>query len=103
MPVISEGIRSGVNWIRRKDRSIACARVETSSRLGQAGHALHHAMPAGEDGDENFLDDPFLPDDDLGQLCPQSVIHLRKELGRLHVGVSAKGGVGVYRGGHERV
>ena len=36
-------------------------------RLGQAGHAFQQAMPAGEDGGEELLDDFVLADDDLLQ------------------------------------
>ena len=36
-------------------------------RLGQAGRAGDEAMPAGEERDEDLLDDLLLADDDLGQ------------------------------------
>ena len=37
-------------------------------RLGQTGSAGDQAVPAREEGNEEFLDDLFLADDDLGEL-----------------------------------
>ena len=44
------------------------ASVEIIKRLGQAGHAFEDAMAPAEQGDEQFLDDLVLADDDAGQL-----------------------------------
>ena len=38
-------------------------------RLGQAGHADQQAVPAGEDRDQQLLEDRVLADDDLGHLA----------------------------------
>ena len=48
-------------------------------RLGQAGHAFQQAMPAGEDGGEDLLDDLVLADDHLLQL----LLHQLAMLGEL--------------------
>ena len=63
MPVMSLGIRSGVNWMRLNSRASDCASDCTIKRLGQARHALQDAMPAGEDGDQKLIDHFVLPDD----------------------------------------
>ena len=64
---MSEGIRSGVNWMRLKPTSRIWAIVLTISVLARPGHADQQAVPAGEDGGEDLLDDLVLADDDLAQ------------------------------------
>ena len=64
---MSEGIRSGVNWIRLNWMSRIRASVLTIKRLGQARHAHQQAVAAGEDGGEDLLDHVALADDDLLQ------------------------------------
>ena len=64
---MSDGIRSGVNWMRLNWMSRMRASVLTIKRLGQPGHADQQAMPAGEDGGEDLLDHVVLADDDLLQ------------------------------------
>ena len=68
VPVMSDGIRSGVNWMRLKVTSRIWAIELTMQRLGQAGHADQQAVAAGEDGGEDLLDDFGLPDDDAAEL-----------------------------------
>ena len=68
VPVMSEGIRSGVNWMRLKPRSRIRGQRADHQRLRQPRHALQQAVPAGEDGGEHLLDHLVLPDDDLLQL-----------------------------------
>ena len=68
MPVMSDGIRSGVNWMRLKSRSRISASVLISSVLARPGHAGDQAVAAGEERDQHLLDDLVLPDDDLAQL-----------------------------------
>ena len=67
VPVMSEGIRSGVNWIRLKSMSRIWASVLTISVLARPGHAHQQAVAAGEDGGEDLLDHLGLADDDLLQ------------------------------------
>ncbi len=65
MPVMSEGIRSGVNWTRLKERLSTSARVEMSSVLARPGTPDEEAVAAGEEGDQEVLDHLALPDDAL--------------------------------------
>ena len=62
MPVMSEGIRSGVNWMRLNVRFSTSASVRDEQRLGQAGHADEEAVAAGEEGDQELVDHVALPD-----------------------------------------
>ena len=82
MPVMSDGIRSGVNWMRLKATSRIWADRRDHERLGQARHADQQAMPAGEDGGEDLLDDVRLADDDAPQLLDHLSPRLR-ELGQV--------------------
>ena len=66
---MSAGIRSGVNWMRLKLRSRICGQRADQQRLGQAGHAGQQAVPAGEERDQQLIDDVVLADDDLAQLA----------------------------------
>ena len=68
VPVMSDGIRSGVNWMRLKPTSRIWLIELTMQRLGQAGHADEQAVAAGEDGRQDLLDDLALADDDAAQL-----------------------------------
>ena len=68
-PRMSDGIRSGVNWMRLNLRSTASDSFLISSVLARPGHAAQQAVPAGEEGDQDLADDPLLADDDLGQLA----------------------------------
>ena len=65
---MSDGIRSGVNWMRLKLRFSDVGQRADHQRLGQARHADQQAVAAGEDGDEQLLEDALLADDDLAQL-----------------------------------
>ena len=65
MPVMSDGIRSGVNWMRLNFRSSTCASVAMSSVLARPGHADDQAVAADEERQQHQLDDVALPDDQL--------------------------------------
>ena len=65
---MSAGIRSGVNWMRLNLQRQRVGQRADHQRLGQARHAHQQAMPAGEHGDQQFLDHLLLADDDLAQL-----------------------------------
>ncbi len=71
VPRMSAGIRSGVNWMRLKDRSSTSLSVRTSKRFAETGHAFEQHMPAGENGDERAIDDFSVPDDDLADFVAQ--------------------------------
>ena len=49
VPVMSAGIRSGVNWTRRELQVHRLAQAGDQQRLGQARHARDQAVPAGEE------------------------------------------------------
>ena len=71
---MSLGIRSGVNWMRLKSSDSDCASEWTISVLARPGHALQDAVSAGEDGDQQLLDDVVLPDDLPGDLLADLVV-----------------------------
>ena len=81
VPVMSQGIRSGVNWMRLNFRCSAWASVATIKRLGQAGHADRQAVAAGEEADQHLLDHLLLADDHLVDLAAE---HLAGPLHALH-------------------
>ena len=68
VPVMSDGIRSGVNWMRLKSSDRHLDSVRIIKRLGQAGHAFEDAVAPAEQGDEQLLDDLVLADDDAAEL-----------------------------------
>ena len=68
VPVMSDGIRSGVNWMRLKDTSRIWLMELTMSVLARPGTPTQEAMAAREDGGEDLLDDLGLADDDAAEL-----------------------------------
>ena len=73
VPVMSEGIRSGVNWMRLKREVEGLGEAGDEEGLGEAGDADEQGVAAGEDGDEDLLDDLVLADDDLGQFLADAL------------------------------
>ena len=71
---MSLGIRSGVNWMRLNSSDSDCASECTIRVLARPGHALQDAVPAGEDGHQQLLDDLVLPDDLAGDLLADLVV-----------------------------
>ncbi len=69
VPVMSLGIRSGVNWIRLKLRSSASASGRTIRVLASPGTPIEQGVAAGEDGGQDPVDDVFLAHDALGHLA----------------------------------
>ena len=80
VPVISEGIRSGVNWMRVKTRPSVCAMVRTMSVLAVPGRPVMRQWPPDEEPDENLVEDFFLSDDHLPDLGENVVPHGLKAL-----------------------
>ena len=68
VPVMSDGIRSGVNWMRLKSRPRIWPMVRTSSVLAVPGKSGDQAMAAHEQGDQHLLDDFVLADDHVMNL-----------------------------------
>ena len=67
-PVMSPGIRSGVNCTRRVCTDSAAARLRTSRVLATPGHALHQHVPAAQQRDQQAGHRGVLADDGLGHL-----------------------------------
>ena len=68
VPTMSDGIRSGVNWMRVNVPPSVFEQRRHGQRLAEAGHALEQAVAAGEEPDEHPLEHTFLADDDRAQL-----------------------------------
>jgi len=63
--VMSEGMRSGVNWMRLNGRGSALPSVRTSSVLPRARHAFQQHVAIGEQRHQSQLHDLVLPDHGL--------------------------------------
>src|SRR5881398_1581073 len=72
VPVMSDGIRSGVNWMRENLSSSAWATVDTISVLASPGTPSSSAWPPEKTG-EDAVEHVFLADD--------AAPHLRQEVG----------------------
>ena len=70
---MSEGIRSGVNWMRLNDDVEDLRDRADHERLGQTGHADQQAMAAGEDRGQDLLDHVGLADDHAAELLDHLV------------------------------
>ena len=73
VPVMSEGIRSGVNWIRLNSRPRVFEIVLHHERLRGAWQSGDEAMAADEERGQNLIEHLFLSDDDLANLAEDSV------------------------------
>ena len=62
---MSDGIRSGVNWMRRASSPSTVPIVSTSLVLARPGKTDQQRMAAREHGDQRLLDHAFLAEDDL--------------------------------------
>ena len=65
-PMMSEGIRSGVNWMRLASRPSTLPSVSTSSVLARPGTPISSAWPPDRMRDERALDHLLLAEDDGG-------------------------------------
>ena len=66
-PMMSEGIRSGVNWIRLKRGPGHVGQGPAQQGLAGPRDAFEQGVPAGQQGDHRFFDDRFLPDQGFAQ------------------------------------
>ena len=78
---MSDGIRSGVNWMRLNVEIEDLGERLDQQRLRQAGHAGDQAVAAGEERDQHLLDDLVLADDDLAQLGENALAALGDSFG----------------------
>ena len=69
VPMMSAGIRSGVNWIRLKSSDDGVGERPHQQRLAQARHAFQERVPADEQAGQDAVDDLVVADDDLGDLA----------------------------------
>src|SRR5438105_2357185 len=70
---MSEGMRSGVNWMRENFQSKADARALTMSVLASPWHADDQGVRAGQPAGQQQVDRPVLADDDLVQAVPDGL------------------------------
>ena len=70
-PVMSAGIRSGVDWTRWNSRPSSLPSVRTASVLARPGHALDERVAAADDGQQQLADRLVLSDDGLCELAPR--------------------------------
>jgi hypothetical protein len=76
VPVMSMGIKSGVNWMRLKLSAHRFGETRDEQRLGEAGHAHQQRVTAGEEADGELLDDLVLADDDFFELIAEAAVNL---------------------------
>ena len=57
VPMMSAGIRSGVNWMRENWRLERLGQRAHEHRLAEAGHAFEQRVAAGEHAREHAVDD----------------------------------------------
>ena len=87
-PVTSEGIRSGVNWIRLKPMLVTCANERAVERLRETRVVLEQHVPVGEQPHQDELERVALADDGALDLVedPRCVL---LDLGELHQSASS--------------
>ena len=73
VPVMSAGMRSGVNWMRENSQPSTCASVRTSSVFATPGTPSISACWPMKNGDERLVDDLALADDDLAHFSPDGL------------------------------
>ena len=69
--MMSHGIRSGVNWMRRNEQSSSSATRRDEQRLREPGHALEQHVVLGQHRDQHLLDHLFQADDPPRDLLSQ--------------------------------
>ena len=84
---MSAGIRSGVNWMRRKVWLRSEEKVETMRVFARPGNAFENAVAAAEQGGEELFDDRLLAHNDATHAFGDLKILLVKLIHGLHVRV----------------
>ena len=82
MPVMSAGIRSGVNWIAVERAVDDVGDRPDEHRLAEAGHALEQDVAVREQPGQGLADQLALADDDLADLALDRGGALGERLGR---------------------
>ena len=91
VPMMSDGIRSGVNWMRLNFEVQHLAQRAHQQRLAQAGHAFEQGVAADEQARQDAVDDVGMADDDLADLAMHPAVGLAELVGaflHLRCGVS---------------
>ena len=91
VPVMSEGMRSGVNWILPKCERQEPGDARDHQRLGQPRHALEDAVALAKQRDQDLLEHIVLTDDHPGEFPGHLAVNLgqhlrRPEIGRIGLG-----------------
>ncbi|MFO1521390.1 MAG: hypothetical protein U1G05_04970 [Kiritimatiellia bacterium] len=68
---MSDGMRSGVDWMRLNEEVERPRDGADQQRFGEAGRADEQRVPPAEDGDEHLVDHVGLADDHAGDLRAQ--------------------------------
>ena len=76
VPVMSAGIKSGVNWTRLNDKFSERASVLIISVFASPGTPSSRAMPSSKKRDQELFDHVVLADDDLRKLLQYSLASL---------------------------
>ncbi len=84
VPVMSIGIKSGVNWIRLKSSDIVSATLLTSKVLAKPGTPINNACPR-EQAYREPLDHLVLPDNHPPQFAPEPRIERSQPINRFDV------------------
>ena len=84
VPVMSIGIKSGVNWMRLNFSDMVSASLLTNSVLASPGTPISKACPR-EQTDRQPLDHVLLADDHPRQLLPQPVVDVAQMIDGLNV------------------
>ena len=71
VPMMSAGIRSGVNWMRENVERERLGQRAHEHRLAEPGHAFEQRVRPGEHAGEHAVDDLAVADDDLADLFAQ--------------------------------
>ena len=82
MPVMSAGIRSGVNWIRLNAAVDDVGDRADEHRLAEAGHALEQDVAVGQEPGQGLADERGLADDDAPDLAFDGLGAFGEGLGR---------------------
>ncbi len=80
VPVMSAGIRSGVNWMRLKSSDSASASVRISSVLARPGTPTSRQWPRANMAIKQLLDHVVLADDHLAKLARESLVGVAQVL-----------------------
>ena len=94
VPVMSIGIRSGVNWMRLKRERHRLGDLADQKGLGQTGDAHQQAVAACEQADGQLFDHGMLADDHAAQFLSQPAVDFAQAVDRRHVAIAERVAMG---------